>query len=123
MKANNLNTILAIIAIVGLTAALADNPKPIDPKEKELNELLKKSQERLKKVNFLVKKIDKVTTEKVVEMKEDIVTLQEEKQVLQEEKQQLTVELYETKAIMDSITIYSSPFWLAPIVSDSTSRR
>ena len=45
MKANKLNTILAIIAIIGLTAALADNPKPIDPKEKELNELLKKSQE------------------------------------------------------------------------------
>jgi hypothetical protein len=53
-------------------------------------------------------------------MKEDIVTLQEEKQVLQEEKQQLTVELNETKAIMDSITIYSSPFKLAPIVPNPT---
>ena len=64
--------------------------------------------------------MDKGTTEKVVEMKEDIVTLQEEKQVLQEEKQQLTVELNETKAIMDSITIYSSPFKLAPIVPNPT---
>jgi ABC-type phosphate transport system auxiliary subunit len=120
MKANNLNTIIAIMAIIGLTVALADNPKPIDPKEKELNELLKKSQERLKKVNFLIKKIDNVATEKVVEMKEDIVMLQEEKKVLQEEKQQLTIELNETKAIVDSIAIYSSPFKLVPIVSDST---
>jgi hypothetical protein len=31
--------------------------------------------------------------------------------------------LNETKAIMDSITIYSSPFKLVPIVSDSTNWR
>ena len=35
MKKNNLY-ILLIIGIIGVTSVLADNPTPIDPKEKEL---------------------------------------------------------------------------------------
>ena len=123
MKTNNYYFILAIIAIIGLTAVLADNPKPIDPKEKELNDLLKKSQERMKKVNILIKKIDKVATTKVVDMKESIQTLEQEKQQLVvenqqlvEEKQQLTAVLYETQAIIKRDTIPASPFKLEPIV-------
>jgi len=123
MKTNNYYFILAIIAIIGLTAVLADNPKPIDPKEKELNDLLKKSQERMKKVNILIKKIDKVATTKVVDMKESIQTLEQEKQQLVvekqqlvEEKQQLTTVLYETQAIIKRDTIPASPFKLEPIV-------
>jgi chromosome segregation ATPase len=123
MKTNNYYFILAIIAIIGLTAVLADNPKPIDPKEKELNDLLKKSQERMKKVNVLIKKIDKVAAIKVTDMKESIQTLEQEKQQLVvekqqlvEEKQQLTAVLYETQAIIKRDTIPASPFKLEPIV-------
>jgi len=123
MKTNNYYFILAIIAIIGLSAVLADNPKPIDPKEKELNDLLKKSQERMKKVNVLIKKIDKVAVTKVTDMKESIQTLEQEKQQLVvekeqliEEKQQLTTVLYETQAIIKRDTIPTSPFKLEPIV-------
>jgi ABC-type phosphate transport system auxiliary subunit len=116
MKANNYYTIIALVGIIGLTIALADNPKPIDPKEKELNELLKKSQERLKKVNFLAKKIDEVATTEVTGMKESIETLEEEKQQLIEEKEQLTTVLHETQAIIKRDTITPSPFQLEPIV-------
>jgi len=123
MKTNNYYFILAIIAIIGLTAVLADNPKPIDPKEKELNDLLKKSQERMKKVNILIKKIDKVAATKVVDMKESIQTLEQEKQQLVvekqqlvEEKEQLSVVLYETQSIIKRDTIPASPFKLEPIV-------
>ena len=82
MKANNYYFILAVTAIIGLSAVLADNPRPIDPKEKELNDLLKKSQERMKKVNVLIKKIDQVATTKVVDMQESIQTLKQKKQQL-----------------------------------------
>jgi predicted nuclease with TOPRIM domain len=123
MKANNYYFILAVTAIIGLTAVLADNPRPIDPKEKELNDLLKKSQERMKKVNVLIKKIDQVATTKVVNMQESIQTLEQEKQQLViekeqliEEKQQLTTVLYETKAFIKFDTIPASPFKLEPIV-------
>ena len=123
MKANNYYFILAVTAIIGLTVVLADNPRPIDPKEKELNDLLKKSQERMKKVNVLIKKIDQVATTKVVNMQESIQTLEQEKQQLVvekeqliEEKQQLTAVLYETKASIKSDTITPSPFQLEPIV-------
>ena len=123
MKANNYYFILAVTAIIGLSAVLADNPRPIDPKEKELNDLLKKSQERMKKVNVLIKKIDQVATTKVVNMQERIQTLEQEKQQLVvekeqliEEKQQLTAVLYETKASIKSDTITPSPFQLEPIV-------
>jgi predicted nuclease with TOPRIM domain len=123
MKANNYYFILAVTAIIGLSAVLADNPRPIDPKEKELNDLLKKSQERMKKVNVLIKKIDQVATTKVVDMQESIQTLEQEKQQLVvekeqliEEKQQLTAVLYETKASTKSDTISASPFQLEPIV-------
>ena len=123
MKANNYYFILAVTAIIGLTVVLADNPRPIDPKEKELNNLLKKSQERMKKVNVLIKKIDQVATTKVVNMQESIQTLEQEKQQLVvekeqliEEKQQLTAVLYETKTSIKSDTIIASPFQLEPIV-------
>jgi len=123
MKANNYYFILAVTAIIGLSAVLADNPRPIDPKEKELNDLLKKSQERMKKVNVLIKKIDQVATTKVVGMQESIQTLEQEKQQLVvekeqliEEKQQLTTVLYETQAIINRDTIPASPFKLEPIV-------
>lgn len=130
MKANNYYYIIAIIAIVGLTAVLADNPTPIDPKEKELNDLLKKSVERLKVVNSLVKRIDNVANTEVTGMKDSIKTLEEvkteliaekeqlivEKQQLVEEKEQLSVVLYETQAIIKRDTIPASPFKLEPIV-------
>lgn len=123
MKANNYYFILAVTAIIGLSAVLADNPRPIDPKEKELNDLLKKSQERMKKVNVLIKKIDKVAVTKVTNMKENIKTLEQEKQQLVvekeqliEEKQQLTTVLHEAQAIVKHDTILTSPFKLEPIV-------
>lgn len=130
MKASNYYYIIAIIAIVGLTAVLADNPTPIDPKEKELNDLLKKSVERLKVVNSLVKRIDNVANTEVTGMKDSIKTLEEvkteliaekeqlivEKQQLVEEKEQLSVVLYETQAIIKRDTIPASPFKLEPIV-------
>jgi len=123
MKANNYYFILAVTAIIGLTAVLADNPRPIDPKEKELNDLLKKSQERIKKVNVLIKKIDQVATTKVVNMQESIQTLEQEKQQLVvekqqliEEKEQLTTVLHETQSIIKRDTMPASPFKLEPIV-------
>lgn len=116
MKANNLYYIVALIAIIGLTAVLADNPTPIDPKEKELDELLKKSQERMKKVNYLVKKIDEVAATEVTSMKDSIKTLEEEKVQLIEEKEQLTTVLYEKEAIIKRNDIPASPFKLEPIV-------
>jgi low affinity Fe/Cu permease len=123
MKINNYYFILAVTAIIGLTVVLADNPRPIDPKEKELNDLLKKSQEKMKKVNVLIKKIDQVAITKVVNMQESIQTLEQEKQQLViekeqliEEKQQLTTVLYETKAFIKFDTIPASPFKLEPIV-------
>ena len=130
MKASNYYYIIAIIAIVGLTAVLADNPTPIDPKEKDLNDLLKKSVERLKVVNSLVKRIDNVANTEVTGMKDSNKTLEEvkteliaekeqlivEKQQLVEEKEQLSVVLYETQAIIKRDTIPASPFKLEPIV-------
>jgi len=123
MKKNNYYFIIGTTIVIGLTIALADNPKPIDPKEKELNDLLKKSEQTRKKVNVLIKRIDEVATTKVVDMKENIKTLEQEKQQLVvekeqliEEKEQLSVVLYETQAIINRDTIPASPFKLEPIV-------
>lgn len=104
--------LLGTLAIVGLTAVLAQEQKPIDPKEAELEMLLKKSEEQLKKVTLVAKAVDAATTEQVVTMKENIETLQEV-------NQQLTTEIHEVKAIINSPSIESVPFKLEPIVSDS----
>jgi hypothetical protein len=109
MKKNNLY-ILLIIGIIGVTSVLADNPTPIDPKEKELNELLIKSEERLKKINIISQSIDKVATEQVVNMKQDIENLKKENNIL-------TLELNEIKTNTDTPIIESTPFILEPISS------
>jgi TolA-binding protein len=92
---NKRKFLLGTLVIIGLTAVLAQDQKPVDPKEAELEMLLKKSEEQLKKVTLVAKAVDAVTTEQVVTMKEDIETLQEE-------KQQLTTQLYEVQAILDN---------------------
>jgi hypothetical protein len=107
MKKNNLY-ILLIIGIIGVTSVLADNPTLIDPKEKELNELLVKSEERLKKINIISQSIDKVATEQVVNMKESIENLKKENNIL-------TLELNEIKINTDTPIIESTPFILEPI--------
>ena len=45
---------IAIIFILLMTAVLAQSPKVVDPKEKELDALMSKSQNRLKKINDLL---------------------------------------------------------------------
>jgi hypothetical protein len=107
MKKNNLY-ILLIIGIIGITSVLADHPTPIDPKEKELDELLVKSEERLKKINIISQSIDKVATEQVVNMKESIENLKKENNIL-------TLELNEIKINTDTPIIESIPFILEPI--------
>ena len=92
---NKRKFLLGTLVIIGLTAVLAQDQKPVDPKEAELEMLLKKSEEQLKKVTLVAKAVDAVTTEQVVTMKEDIETLQEE-------KQQLTTQLYEVQGILDN---------------------
>ena len=105
---------IAIIFIFLMTAVLAQSPKVVDPKEKELDALMLKSQNRLKKINVLTKQIDKMSSSKVNGMKESIETLQEE-------KTQLKNELQETKAIVEyNSPDKSIPFSLESIVSDST---
>ena len=96
--------LLGALAIVGLTAVLAQEQKPIDPKEAELEMLLKKSEEQLKKVTLVAKAVDAATTDQVVTMKENIETLQEE-------KIQLTTQLYEVQAILET-TPTATPFEL-----------
>lgn len=122
MKKNNYYFIIGTIIVIGLTIVSADNPKPIDPKEKELNDLLKKSEQTRKKVNVLIKRIDEVATTEVVDMKENIKTLEQEKQTLEEtleqekqEKENLKIELNEKNNIKFD-TIPTSPFKLEPIV-------
>ena len=105
---------IVILLIFCMTIVLAQSPKMVDPKEKELDALMAKSQDRLKKITVLTKQIDKMSSSKVSGMKESIETLQEE-------KIQLKNELQETKAIVE----YNSPdksisFSIEPIVSDST---
>lgn len=95
---NKRKFLLGTLVIIGLTAVLAQDQKPVDPKEAELEMLLKKSEEQLKKVTLVAKAVDAVTTEQVVTMKEDIETLQEE-------KQQLTTQLYEVQAVLDNNSI------------------
>ena len=46
---------IAIIFILLMTAVLAQSPKVVDPKEKELDALMLKSQNRLKKITVLTK--------------------------------------------------------------------
>lgn len=105
---------IAIIFILMMTIVLAQPPKMVDPKDKELDILMQKSQERLKKINVLTKQIDKISSSKVSGMKESI-------ESLQEEKVQLKNELQETKAIVEYNSVdKSTPFNLEPIVSDST---
>ena len=97
-----------------MTIVLAQPPKMVDPKEKELDALMAKSQDRLKKITVLTKQIDKMSSSKVSGMKESI-------EILQEEKTQLKNELQETKAIVEyNSPDKSIPFSLEPIVSDST---
>ena len=103
--------LLGTLAIVGLTAVLAQEQKPIDPKEAELEMLLKKSEEQLKKVTLVAKAVDAATTEQVVTMKENIETLQEE-------KQQLTTQLYEVQAILE-VAPTATPFKLESDGSDN----
>jgi hypothetical protein len=96
--------LLGLIGIVGLTVVLAQEQKPIDAKEAELEMLLKKSEDQLKKVTMIAKAVDAATTEQVVTMKENIETLQEE-------KVQLTTQLYEVQAILET-TPTTTPFEL-----------
>jgi hypothetical protein len=96
--------LLGLIGIVGLTVVLAQEQKPIDAKEAELEMLLKKSEDQLKKVTMVAKAVDAATTEQVVTMKENIETLQEE-------KIQLTTQLYEVQAILET-TPTATPFEL-----------
>ena len=105
---------IVILLIFCMTIVLAQSPKMVDPKEKELDALMAKSQDRLKKINVLTKQIDKMSSSRVSGMKESIETLQEE-------KIQLKNELQETKAVVEfNSTDKSTPFSLEPIVSDST---
>ena len=92
---NKRKFLLGTLVIIGLTAVLAQDQKPVDPKEAELEMLLKKSEEQLKKVTIVAKAVDAATTEQVVTMKEDIETLQKE-------KQQLTTQLYEVQAVLEN---------------------
>ena len=105
---------IVILLIFCMTIVLAQSPKMVDPKEKELDALMAKSQDRLKKINVLTKQIDKMSSNKVSGMKESI-------EILQEEKIQLKNELQETKAVVEFNSVdKSTPFNLEPIVSDST---
>ena len=105
---------IAILLVLCMTVVLAQPPKMVDPKEQELDALMKKSQDRLKKITVLTKQIDKMSSSKVSVMKESIETLQEE-------KIQLKNELQETKAAVEfNSADKSTPFNLEPIVSDST---
>ena len=107
MKTNKVY--LGVVAlIIGITITLADNPTPIDPKEKELNELLKKSEKRLLIVNDVAKRIDKISNEQVTSMKEDI-------KALQEENHQLIIKLDETQTPPPSTDSKSSVFIMEPI--------
>ena len=124
MKANKIFFWGGLALILALTVVLADNPHPVDPKDKELDELLKQSQSRMSKVNSLVKRIDQVASTEVTTMKESIEVLQEEKIALTaekadliEEKQKLTHVLYETKAVLLSRdSSIPAPFKLEPIL-------
>lgn len=104
--------ILGILAILGATTILADVPEPIDPKEAELDLLLKKSQEQLVRVNKVAKLVDQVATKHIVAMEESI-------EELQEQNEQLITEIHEVKTAMESATINAVPFKLEPILSDS----
>ena len=103
--------LLGALTIIGLTAVLAQEQKPVDPKEAELEMLLKKSEEQLKKVTLVAKAVDAATTDQVVTMKENIETLQEE-------KVQLTTQLYEVQAVLET-TPAATPFELESDGSDN----
>lgn len=103
--------LLGALTIIGLTAVLAQEQKPVDPKEAELEMLLKKSEEQLKKVTLVAKAVDAATTDQVVTMKENIETLQEE-------KVQLTTQLYEVQAVLEA-TPAATPFELESDGSDN----
>jgi len=98
--------IIGVASIVLATTILSVTAqKPKEPKVDEVEFLLQKSQEQMKQATKMAKAIDKSSTEKVIGMKESI-------QTLQEEKQQLTTQLYEVKAIIDSISPVVTPFEL-----------
>jgi len=98
--------IIGVASIVLATTILSVTAqKPKEPKVDEVEFLLQKSKEQMKQATKMAKAIDKSSTEKVVGMKESI-------QTLQEEKQQLTTQLYEVKAIIDSISPVVTPFEL-----------
>ena len=103
--------LLGALTIIGLTAVLAQEQKPVDPKEAELEMLLKKSEEQLKKVTLVAKAVDAATTDQVVTMKENIETLQEE-------KVQLTTQLYEVQAVLETAPT-ATPFELESDGSDN----
>jgi len=111
---NKYKLVLGAVVIFGFTSILADVPIPTDPKDAELEALLKKSEEQLHKVALVAKKVDAITTEQVVEMNESI-------EELQEMNEQLTEEVYEVKKVMESITTTATPFKLEPILLDTTS--
>lgn len=114
MEKNKHTLILGTLLIAGFTSILADVPIPTDPKEAELDALLKKSEEQLKKVTLVAQSIDKVSTEKVVEMEKSI-------ESLQEANEQLTTEINEVKSTIESINNSAIPFELGPILPDTTS--
>jgi len=96
--------LLGTLAIISLTAVLAQEQTPVEAKEAELEMLLQKSEEQLKRVTMVAKAVDAATTEQVVTMKESI-------EMLQEENQQLTTEIHEVKAILE-VAPTATPFKL-----------
>lgn len=104
--------ILGIIAIASITTILADAPKPIQPKEMELDALLERSQQQLIRVQQVAKKVDQVTSVYMEEMEESI-------EALEQQNKQLTNEITKIKAAVDTTAIDAVPFKLEPILSDT----
>lgn len=109
---NNHIYILGITAILSITTIIADVPKPIQPKESQLDALLERSMEQLSKVKEVAAKVDKVTSVYVEEMEESIETLEKQ-------NKQLTNEMFKIKAAIDSTPVDAVPFMLEPILPDS----
>lgn len=109
---NKRKFVLGVIVISIVTTMLADIPVPVDPKDAELEALLKKSEEQLQRVTVIAKKVDIMTTEVMEEMHEAMDSLVEQNEIL-------TVEVYEVKAAMESVTNSAVPFVLDPILPDT----
>lgn len=105
--------IIGTAAIIGVTTILADVPQPTDPKDAELDALLRKSEEQLQRVTLVAKQVDAVATTHIEEMHENIEQLEQANEIL-------TNEVHEVKAVMESITSSALPFKLEPILPDST---